>query len=601
MPQPVLSSQAPVTRRPQTTRSVRRAFNRRINIRPSERDLQRAAREERQERLAADQRRRGQKKKENERKRAEEREKEKERIRLYGVEVVKVEEGQRRLASFFRAGTADSSALQRPQHGVEDSGPNINDAGTERHPQADEQKSIDASNVADRLVISQAKRPFDENEEIVPERSSAGQSEETSTAIKRVEGNPHLIPGMPPPSFKPLQKKAPSLLQRPGNQYNPPNSILEKPTRKPLELLSQSPQRARTEPPDSRKRKAEAQDPEEDWTKLFQSNTQIERELCAPVQGRPTRRQANPTMKGPTSISKPERLSGIRVHAIKGSEYDERLQARRMAALAKYEALTGDRFSRDTVCKSTAAKGVVHKAGLKANNGYHAPPPLIPRTTPPSQHLRKPLAQTRVPTCLPNFHHTSNATSFSFDDDDDEFFWGMCTQEIMDVPTSPVPAPHPRPADIRPRLNNIGGGRPHEYSQMAGEANVPPLKDSERTQQDRRRSHNSTPKAIGPALKIGAGQKQTPITKKEPTPAPKEDGGRKQTTTSKEPALAPEKGSGSGQQLLQQQLHQTPSLQIEGKGNGEGEEGRKGDSSAPQPIDSFDFGISSQELAELVP
>ena len=113
MPEPILSSQAPVTARPQTSRAVRRAFNRRRPTAPSKKDLERFAREARIERLAEEKKKKERRKKENERKRAEEKEKLKEKIKQYGVEeVIKVDEGQLRIAGFFKAGSKENTRLE---------------------------------------------------------------------------------------------------------------------------------------------------------------------------------------------------------------------------------------------------------------------------------------------------------------------------------------------------------------------------------------------------------------------------------------------------------------------------------------------------------
>ena len=109
MPSPILSSQAPITARPQTSRQVRRAFDRRRPRVPSAKELKRFAEQDRRERLAAERekrrRSRDKRRREGEHRRIREREEERRMVRRLGVErVVGVPEGQMRIAGFLRAG-----------------------------------------------------------------------------------------------------------------------------------------------------------------------------------------------------------------------------------------------------------------------------------------------------------------------------------------------------------------------------------------------------------------------------------------------------------------------------------------------------------------
>ena len=310
MPYPILSSQAPVTKRPQTSRDARRAFSKRKASGPSEKDLKRIAREEKQQRLAAEKQRREKKRKENERKRAEEKEKERERIRQLGVEqVVKVPEGQMRIAGFFKARSLDSFESDRER-----------EQSPEKHLEQPSKKNN--SGTKPEKILSQASDTVataTKTETLVgipdDERGEQGFAERDIKKHSILQDNLHKAPSilMPPPAvpqkhyvppeepFKMLpppidfQRKPTVASTRSSNVHSEakkaPNSRLH---RKPLAALSGNAYRPMIATQNPLKRKALTLETGDDLEELFLSNTQVARELSDPVPEPPAKRQTIP-------------------------------------------------------------------------------------------------------------------------------------------------------------------------------------------------------------------------------------------------------------------------------------------------------------------
>ncbi|MCJ1332507.1 hypothetical protein MMC10_009200 [Thelotrema lepadinum] len=298
MPEPILHSQAPVTARPQTSRAVRRAFNKRRPTGPSKKDLERFAREEKNERLAEAKRKREKNKKENERKRAEEREKLKEKIKQCGVEeVVKVAEGQMRIAGFFKTGAKEKARLGGSRDTSQGRPSDLQKEAVEKTRDGVE-KQLTAVLESHGSIASQTSTLRGDSIQDTGDTKTLIDAPTEQRQLLQNDSHISVRSDMPPPSQKPRQRTT-SSAQKANGSTKSQDDTTEALARKPLGSLSANVQPLPTTSMPLKKRKAPSSELEEDWADFFQSNTQLEVELFGLADGRPNKRQRS--MEAPTS------------------------------------------------------------------------------------------------------------------------------------------------------------------------------------------------------------------------------------------------------------------------------------------------------------
>ena len=504
MPYAIISSQAPITARPQTSRAARHAFNKRKVTGPSERDLKRIAREEKQEQLTAKKRKREAKKKQNERKRAEEKEKEKERVKQLGVEqVVKVPEGQMRIAGFFKAPTTTTKGIKK---------------GTEQDVQKKQRLPVDQEEVkeaklsqdpdalsvatdTETLVGNATCVEQEEGDEVcadgeVHSNTTCLESESNATAVakpspstsqaahqssRRTPKTPALqLPQqtsasvldstrMPPPAAKIVKK---SITTTGGTSYNTPHPILEASVSSAKEEslgLSSS----NIDLPKTLKRKTA--DIDDDWADFFQSNTQVARELSDVAPPRPFKpRRATVTSSTPAFKRRQGRDYLTKSpYPLQKVCSDAPTQPLHYASLARPQ-------SPKPVLTRPYGEAVPTKAACRRSTEYQ---PVKSRQPRPAGHPQIHHTSLQRGELVPNSRRIpSNARGKSTtvktsalepppkpiiqpEPDLEDFLAGISTQEFFDIPTSPVERFHATKLGQKSQPNRTAEKRQEQYGQ----------------------------------------------------------------------------------------------------------------------------------------
>ena len=460
MPRPILSSQAPVTARPQTSRAAKRAFSKRRETGPSKKDLERFAREDSAKRAAEDKKRKEKKKKENERKRDEERQKLKEKIKEFGVEhATKVEEGQTRIAGFFKTRTkvrTHTEELKDTSFGKL--------SGSQTAALGKKLENFDKP-------VSRGPRSYEslttKAETLIGDSTQAAQTRmdvinAQAERVRATQGsnNDRAHFDMPPPK-RPEHR---AILSVPDVKCSTESPIHTKGAtgQKLLDALSPNLHPPQQVLPALKKRKAPSPELDENWANFFQSNTQIERELCVPAESRQHKRPRviEPLKPRPNTNTDPIRRSRTEVYvkSVSKTAYTRTttiavgLESPRSPLHTdstpnvteknknnggEQEVKTSDgATSADTMAESILVQPVVE---------VNQQPPHKPATTAQTaeQTQKSPLST------KPHQEEVKRAQEGSLETCDD-FFDGLSSQELANIPTSPFRDSSPNASRRKP-------------------------------------------------------------------------------------------------------------------------------------------------------